>query len=70
MPTPEGKVIISKAQENPVKGRAEATAYSSIVSGELRIATIPGPMHLLPDPCAHPESGGKLWAIRYPVYFE
>ncbi|MDR7315150.1 DNA-binding transcriptional LysR family regulator [Brevibacillus nitrificans] len=50
MPTPEGKVIISKAQEILSKVeelRAEATAYSSIVNGELRIATIPGPMHLL-----------------------
>ncbi|WP_042352847.1 LysR family transcriptional regulator [Bacillus massiliigorillae] len=50
VPTIEGQVIISKASEiihkiNDLK--EEAKSYSDILSGELKIATIPGPMHLL-----------------------
>lgn len=50
VPTPEGRVIISKANEVLMKVnelKAEAQLYSSTLSGHLRIATIPGPMHLL-----------------------
>lgn len=50
--TPEGQVIVAMAQDILRKVeelKAEAASYSSIVSGELRIATIPGPMHLLID---------------------
>ncbi|GAB6988684.1 LysR family transcriptional regulator [Paenibacillus pini] len=50
VPTAEGQVIISKANEVLMKVnelRAEAQIYSNTLSGHLRIATIPGPMHLL-----------------------
>lgn len=52
LPTEEGKVIIEKATEilrkiNELKEEVET--YKNALSGELRIATIPGPMHLLVD---------------------
>ncbi|HEY2491921.1 MAG TPA: LysR family transcriptional regulator [Paenibacillus sp.] len=50
VPTVEGKAIISKANEVLVKVnelKEEAQIYSNTLSGHLRIATIPGPMHLL-----------------------
>lgn len=50
VPTVEGKAIISKANEVLMKVnelKAEAQIYSNTLSGYLRIATIPGPMHLL-----------------------
>ncbi|MFW5435801.1 LysR family transcriptional regulator [Paenibacillus apiarius] len=50
VPTPEGKAIISRASEVLMKInelREEAQSYSNALSGQLRIATIPGPMHLL-----------------------
>ena len=48
--TPEGSSIVKKAAEilqlvDDLKN--EAQAYSDTISGDLRIATIPGPMHLL-----------------------
>jgi LysR family transcriptional regulator, transcription activator of glutamate synthase operon len=52
MPTPEGKVIIEKATEILMKInelKDEANNFKNTLSGELRIATIPGPMHLLVD---------------------
>ncbi|MCI1695662.1 LysR family transcriptional regulator [Aneurinibacillus aneurinilyticus] len=52
IPTAEGKSIISKANEVLIKVnelREEAQSYSSTLSGKLKIATIPGPMHLLVD---------------------
>lgn len=50
--TAEGKAIVSKANEvlkkvNELK--EEAQSYSNTLSGQLKIATIPGPMHLLVD---------------------
>lgn len=50
VPTPEGQIIISRAAEILTKInelRVEAKSYSDILTGELLIATIPGPMHLL-----------------------
>ncbi|MFD1175683.1 LysR family transcriptional regulator [Paenibacillus puldeungensis] len=50
IPTPEGQIIISRAAEILTKInelRVEAKSYSDILTGELLIATIPGPMHLL-----------------------
>lgn len=58
VPTPEGKALIAKANEALVavhELRAEAQSYSDALSGQLRIATIPGPMHLL----VHVVSGFK-----------
>lgn len=52
VPTPEGKVIIEKAIEILTKVnelKEEAKDYKNTLSGELRIGTIPGPMHLLVD---------------------
>lgn len=52
MPTPEGKIIIEKANEILMKInelKEEANDINHTLSGELRIATIPGPMHLLVD---------------------
>ncbi|MGN1400677.1 MAG: LysR family transcriptional regulator [Bacillus sp. (in: firmicutes)] len=49
-PTPEGKVIISKAYDILLKVqelKAEAMSFSDTVNGILKIATIPGSMHLL-----------------------
>lgn len=50
IPTAEGQAIISKAHEVLMKVnemRTEAEIHSNTLSGHLRIATIPGPMHLL-----------------------
>lgn len=50
VPTAEGQAIISKANEVLMKVnelKEEAQIYSNTLSGHLRIATIPGPMHLL-----------------------
>lgn len=55
VPTPEGKAIISRAAEILDKLgalRAEANSYLDRLSGELVIATIPGPMHLLMEAIA------------------
>jgi LysR family transcriptional regulator, transcription activator of glutamate synthase operon len=52
VPTPEGQAIIGIASEVLVKIdelKAEAQSYTNTVNGLLRIATIPGPMHLLID---------------------
>ncbi|MDK8181330.1 LysR family transcriptional regulator [Paenibacillus sp. UMB4589-SE434] len=52
LPTIEGKQIIKKAQEVLSKVyelKEEARGYCNTLSGELKIATIPGPMHLLVD---------------------
>ncbi|WP_379157794.1 LysR family transcriptional regulator [Paenibacillus sp. sgz5001063] len=52
LPTIEGKQIIKKASEVLVKVnelKDEAKSCSNTLSGELKIATIPGPMHLLVD---------------------
>ncbi|WP_312474025.1 LysR family transcriptional regulator [Neobacillus sp.] len=52
IPTIEGKQIIKKANEILLKMnelKEEAQSYSNTLSGELKIATIPGPMHLLVD---------------------
>ncbi len=49
-PTAEGIILIEKASEIIEKVRElreEAQSFSNTVSGELRIATIPGPMSLL-----------------------
>lgn len=54
-PTPEGKVIIEKAAEVLMKVnelREEANSFNHTLSGELRIATIPGPTHLLVETVA------------------
>ncbi|UNK19319.1 LysR family transcriptional regulator [Paenibacillus sp. N3/727] len=51
-PTAEGQVIIQKANEVLMKLhelREEAQSFSNELSGRLKIATIPGPMHLLVD---------------------
>lgn len=50
VPTVEGQVIIAKANDiiHRIHNlKEEAKSYSNILSGELKIATIPGPMHLL-----------------------
>ncbi len=50
VPTAEGQAIISKANEVLMKVselKTEAQIFSNTLSGHLRIATIPGPMHLL-----------------------
>ncbi|MGG6311063.1 LysR family transcriptional regulator [Paenibacillus macerans] len=50
VPTPEGQEIIGRAAGILAKInelRVEAKSYSDTLSGELTIATIPGPMHLL-----------------------
>ncbi|MBP2001314.1 DNA-binding transcriptional LysR family regulator [Paenibacillus shirakamiensis] len=52
VPTLEGQIIIRKADEILTllqDIRDEAMSYKHTLSGELRIATIPGPMHLLVD---------------------
>lgn len=50
VPTPEGQAIIGRAAEilaqiNAL--RSEAKAFNDTLDGELHIATIPGPLHLL-----------------------
>ncbi|MGP0584961.1 LysR family transcriptional regulator [Paenibacillus timonensis] len=55
VPTPEGQSIIGRAAEILTKLealRSEANSYSDKLSGELIIATIPGPMHLLMEAIA------------------
>lgn len=55
VPTAEGQLIISKASEVLVKIqelREEAQSFSNSLSGQLKIAAIPGPMHLLVDAVA------------------
>ncbi|MNO12726.1 HTH-type transcriptional regulator CysB [compost metagenome] len=55
VPTPEGQSIIGRAAEILSKLealRSEANSYSDKLSGELIIATIPGPMHLLMEAIA------------------
>ena len=50
VPTPEGRIIIKKALEALMKIQEiqeEAQNYTNTLSGELRLATIPGPMNLL-----------------------
>ncbi|MGG1662309.1 LysR family transcriptional regulator [Brevibacillus sp. NRS-1366] len=50
VPTPEGRIIIKKAFEVLMKIQEiqeEAQNYTNTLSGELRLATIPGPMNLL-----------------------
>src|SRR4051794_3065183 len=50
IPTAEGQAIIAKANEVLMKVselKTEAQIFSNTLSGHLRIATIPGPMHLL-----------------------
>ncbi|OME05003.1 LysR family transcriptional regulator [Paenibacillus odorifer] len=50
VPTAEGNAIISKANEVLMKVnelKEEAQIYSDTLSGHLKIATIPGPMHLM-----------------------
>ncbi|MEC0089480.1 LysR family transcriptional regulator [Paenibacillus macquariensis] len=50
VPTAEGQAIINKANEVLMKVnelKVEAQIHSNTLSGHLRIATIPGPMHLL-----------------------
>lgn len=50
VPTAEGQVIINKANEILMKVnelKDEAQNFNNTLSGHLRIATIPGPMHLL-----------------------
>lgn len=50
IPTPEGLNIIEKANEIMIKVeeiKEEAQIYSNTLSGQLKIATIPGPIHLL-----------------------
>ncbi|GIP21207.1 LysR family transcriptional regulator [Paenibacillus sp. J22TS3] len=52
VPTAEGLVIIGKAAEiihQIQEIREEAQSYTNSLSGELRIGTIPGPMHLIVD---------------------
>ncbi|OKP82238.1 LysR family transcriptional regulator [Paenibacillus sp. P32E] len=52
VPTIEGNQIIQKASEVLLKVnelKEEAKSCSNTLSGELKIATIPGPMHLLVD---------------------
>lgn len=54
-PTEEGKVVIEKAAEILLKInelKEEVDSYNNMLSGELRIATIPGRMHLLVDTVA------------------
>ena len=54
-PTTEGKVIIEKAAEILLKVnelKEEANNFNHTLSGELRIATIPGPTHLLVETVA------------------
>ena len=54
--TPEGSSIVKKAAEilQMVDDlRKEAQTYSDTISGNLRIATIPGPMHLLVNTIAN-----------------
>ncbi|MGV3466397.1 MAG: LysR family transcriptional regulator [Heyndrickxia sp.] len=55
VPTPEGKVMIEKAVEILMKVnelKEEANQFNHTLSGELRIATIPGPTHLLVETIA------------------
>ncbi|MGE5701743.1 MAG: LysR family transcriptional regulator [Clostridia bacterium] len=55
VPTSEGQVILKMANEIVMKVKElkeEAKAYSSSLTGELKIATIPGPIHLLIDAVA------------------
>lgn len=55
VPTPEGKIIIEKATEILMKVnelKEEANHFNHTLSGELRIATIPGPTHLLVETVA------------------
>ncbi|WP_019243320.1 MULTISPECIES: LysR family transcriptional regulator [Bacillus] len=50
VPTTEGKVFTAKAAEIITKInelKKEAESFKETISGELKIATIPGPMHLL-----------------------
>ncbi|OCT11886.1 LysR family transcriptional regulator [Paenibacillus pectinilyticus] len=50
VPTPEGRVLIQKAAEVLDKVQElkdEAQSFTSTITGEIRIATIPGPMSLL-----------------------
>ncbi|MBE5106007.1 LysR family transcriptional regulator [Bacillus thuringiensis] len=52
VPTAEGKTIIGKANDILLQVkelREEAQTYNDTLSGELKIATIPGPMHVLID---------------------
>lgn len=54
-PTEEGKVVIDKATEILLKInelKEEVDGYNNMLSGELRIATIPGRIHLLVDTVA------------------
>jgi len=50
VPTPEGRILIKKAFDVLLKLqelREEAQHFTNTISGELRLATIPGPMNLL-----------------------
>ncbi|PFB13694.1 LysR family transcriptional regulator [Bacillus cereus] len=52
VPTAEGKTIIRKANDILLQVKElkeEAQIYNNTLSGELKIATIPGPMHVLID---------------------
>lgn len=56
LPTEEGKVVIEKSTEilkkiNELK--EEIDTFKNTLAGELNIATIPGPMHLLVDTVTH-----------------
>lgn len=69
IPTSEGNMIIRKANEilRQVKElKEEAQIYSNTLNGELKIATIPGPMHVLIDIIAnfkkeHPKVKIKMY---------
>ncbi|MGR3779023.1 LysR family transcriptional regulator [Bacillus paramycoides] len=69
VPTAEGKTIIRKANDILLQVKElkeEAQIYSNTLSGELKIATIPGPMHVLIDLVAkfkkdHPHVNIKIY---------
>lgn len=69
IPTTEGKMIIRKAHEILLQVKElkdEAQIYSNTLRGELNIATIPGPMHVLIDIIAnfkkdHPKVKIKIY---------
>ncbi|AQT83374.1 LysR family transcriptional regulator [Paenibacillus larvae subsp. pulvifaciens] len=69
IPTAEGKMIIRKAHEILLQVKElkeEAQIYSNTLKGELKIASIPGPMHVLIDIIAkfkkdHPKVKIKIY---------
>ncbi|KEK23990.1 LysR family transcriptional regulator [Bacillus gaemokensis] len=69
IPTAEGKTIIRRANDILLQVKdlkEEAQIYNNTLSGELKIATIPGPMHVLIDIVAkfkkdHPHVNIKIY---------